>query len=130
MQWDDFLIVVIISGKFILLVPGSHMFSNHYSIWFPATDERLLRKNTPSVQKLKVKRYLLFVSLLPQANMAEATSCPEAVPGIIYRLVFLVSLLRTHANLCSSSTYQPANAQQWHPFSPPELLPAGTRGAK
>lgn len=54
MQWGDFLIVVVvISGKFILLVPGSHMFLNHYGMWFPTMDERLLRKNTLSVQKLK-----------------------------------------------------------------------------
>lgn len=52
MQWGDFLIVVVVvSGKFILLVPGSHMFLNHYDMRFPTTDERLLRKNTPCVQK-------------------------------------------------------------------------------
>lgn len=65
MQWGDFLIAVVISGKFILLVPGSHIFLNHYGMWFPTADERLLRKNTPSVQKLEVKRYLFLLSLLP-----------------------------------------------------------------
>lgn len=63
MQWGDFLIVVVISGTFILLVLGSHMFLNHYGMWFLTTDERLLRKNTASVQKLKVKRYLFLLAL-------------------------------------------------------------------
>lgn len=99
MQWGDFLIVVVISGKFILLVPGSHMFLNHYGMWFSTTDERLLRKNTPSVQKLKVKHYLFLFSPLPQAKEAEAGSCPEAVLGIIFRPVPFI--------LPPANTYKP-----------------------
>lgn len=62
------MIVVAISGKFILLVPGSHMFLSNYSMWFPITDERLLRKNTPFVQKLKVKHYVFLLSLLGECG--------------------------------------------------------------
>lgn len=51
MQWGDFLIVAVISDEFIFLVPGPHMFLNHYGMWFPTTDERLLRKNTPGLLK-------------------------------------------------------------------------------
>lgn len=115
------------SGKFILLVPGSHMFLNHYGMWFPSMNERLLRKNTQSVQKLK---WFSFPPLLPQVNVAEASSCPEAVPGIIFRPVYF--------SLHPANTYKfmfifnlPASKHLQQPsFSPPEVLPTRTKGDK
>lgn len=53
MEWGDFLMVAVITGEFIFLVPGPHMFLNHYGMWFPTTDERLLRKNTLVCSKIK-----------------------------------------------------------------------------
>lgn len=65
MQWGDFLIVAVISGEFIFLVPGPRVFLNHYGMWFPATDERLLRRNTPVCSKIKKNTcYLFLLSLL------------------------------------------------------------------
>lgn len=110
-----------------MLVPGSHMFLNHYGMWFPSMNERLLRKNTQSVQKLK---WFSFPPLLPQVNVAEASSCPEAVPGIIFRPVYF--------SLHPANTYKfmfifnlPASKHLQQPsFSPPEVLPTRTKGDK
>lgn len=65
MLWGDFLIVAVISGEFIFLVPGPRVFLNHYGMWFPAMDERLLRRNTPVCSKIKKNTcYLFLLSLL------------------------------------------------------------------
>lgn len=69
-----------------------------------------------SAQKLKLKCYLFLLSLL--GDCGGGSSCPEAVPGVIFSLCLSMSLLQTHKTSCSSPAYLP------------EVLPRGPKGMR